>query len=517
MKAVFPVLALIVGALSCSTQSNPPEGASAAGSTMQSGGASGATGAVGGSSPVGGTGGEPTGGTGGTPSGGGSSGSGGMSGGPAATGGATDPGGTGGALAGGAGQAGSSVGGVAGAPPVTGGAAGSGGADAGGMGGGAGASGGPGDEHWVGTWATGPQLTEPENNPPSPGLANNTLRQVFRVSIGGDRLRLRVSNEYGDGPVTLSSVHIAKSTGMGNIDVATDRALAFAGAASVTIPVGQSVWSDASDFPLAPLSSVAVTIRFGAVPGGITGHPGSRTTSFIQGGDAVSSPTVTGASTDHWYYVTGLDVMADAETAALVVLGDSITDGRGSTTNMNNRWPDLLAVRLQANDATKKVGVLNLGIGGNNVLSGGLGPPAQERFDSQVLGQSGVRWLIVLAGVNDIGDSTDASVVTALTGAFQTFVTKARAANVKAYGSPILPFGGSMYDTGDHEMSRQTVNDWIRAAGNFDAVVDLDAAVRDAENPRNLTSAYDSGDMLHLTPAGYQKMADAVDLSLFMP
>jgi lysophospholipase L1-like esterase len=161
--------------------------------------------------------------------------------------------------------------------------------------------------------------------------------------------------------------------------------------------------------------------------------------------------------------------------------------------------------------------VLILGIGGNYVLSGGLGPPAVARFESQVLGQSGVLWLIVLAGVNDVGLATDSSIVTQLTGAFQTFVTKARAASIKAYGSPILPFGGSMYDTGDHETQRQAVNTWVRTAGNFDAVVDLDAAVRDPANARNLAAAYDSGDQLHLTPAGYQKMADAVDFALFAP
>jgi lysophospholipase L1-like esterase len=515
MKRVFPALALLLGGLSCSTESTPPDDGSGAGRTTQSGGTSGATGALGGAPSAGGTSAGHHGGiaghAGSTPGGGGSSASGG-----------TSPGGTGGVLEAGAGgtlagHAGSMSGGVAGTSPVNGGAAGSGEAGSAGTGGDTGGLGGAGADHWVGTWATGPQLTEPENNPPAPGLANNTLRQIFRVSIGGSQLRVRVSNEYGDGPVTLSSIHIARSVGMGNIDVASDTALAFAGAASVTIPEGQAVWSDAAEFALAPLGSVAVTIRFGAVPGGITGHPGSRTTSFIQSGDAVSSATVAGASTDHWYYVTGLDVMADAEAGALVVLGDSITDGRGSTTNMNNRWPDLLAVRLQANDATKKVAVLNLGIGGNNVLSGGLGPPAQVRFDGQVLGQSGVKWLIVLSGVNDVGTATDSSVVTALTGAFQSFVTKARAVNVKAYGSPILPFGGSMYDTADHETFREAVNAWVRMPGNFDGVVDLDAAVRDAENPRNLAAAYADGDKLHLNPAGYQRMADAVDLSLFTP
>jgi lysophospholipase L1-like esterase len=485
---------------------------------------------TGGSSGSGGTaGGGVSGATGGGPSGG-TSGTGGLaSGGAASSGGAGAAGAAGtagvqssggsGALGGAAGQAGAAASAGAGgtAAGAAGGAGDAGAGNAGGGAGGNGGSGGAGQMHWVGTWATGPQLTETANNPPAPGLANNTLRQVFRVSIGGSQLRLRVSNEHGDGPVTLNAVHVAKSTGSSGIDVASDKALAFAGAPSVTIPVGMAVWSDPFDFALAPLSSVAVTIRFGNVPAGITGHPGSRTTSFLQSGDAVSAATVTGAMTDHWYYVTGIDVMADAETGALVVLGDSITDGRGSTTNMNNRWTDRLAVRLQGNDATKKVGLLNLGIGGNNVLVDGLGPPAKARFDSQVLGQSGIRWLIVLEGVNDVGLSTGPGVVAELTAAFQEFVTKAHAAGVKAYGSPILPFGGSMYDTGDHEMSRQSVNTWIRTPGSFDAVVDLDAAVRDPGNPRNLLAAYDSGDQLHLTPAGYQKMADAVDLGLFTP
>lgn len=330
---------------------------------------------------------------------------------------------------------------------------------------------------------------------------------------------MRFSNEYGDGPVTLSAVHLARSMGMSSIDVASDKALAFNnGMASVTIAQGQDVWSDPFDFTLAALGSLAVTIKFGAVPAGITGHPGSRTTSFIQSGDAVSAATVSGAMTDHWYYLSGLDVMADADAGALVVLGDSITDGRGSTTNMNNRWPDLLAARLQANNTTKKVGVLNLGIGGGNVFApDGLGPTAKVRFDKQVLGQSGIKWMILLEGVNDVGLAADATVVTDLTAAYQEFVTKCRAASVKAYGSPILPFGGSMYDTGAKKTWRNSVNTWIRMAGNFDAVVDLDAAVRDPNATDNLAAAYDSGDKLHLNPAGYQKMADAVDLALFNP
>jgi len=205
--------------------------------------------------------------------------------------------------------------------------------------------------------------------------------------------------------------------------------------------------------------------------------------------------------------------MADATTAAIVVLGDSITDGRGSTTDQNERWPDFLAKRLQASPATSKIGVLNMGIGGNNVLAQGLGPPAIERFDHDVIQQSGVAWLIVLEGVNDIGSSGGTSVANALIEAYEGFITKARQANVRSYGVPILPIAGSQFAGG--ESARQAVNDWIRLSAAYDAVIDLDAAVRDPSNPTQLLPAYDSGDHLHLSPAGYEKMADSIDLALF--
>jgi lysophospholipase L1-like esterase len=379
-----------------------------------------------------------------------------------------------------------------------------------------GAAGAGGAASWVGTWATGPQLTEPGNVPPAPGLTNNTLRQIVFTSIGGQQLRLRLSNEFGDGPVTMNAVHVARSTGGNAIDAATDKALTFAGAGCVTIPVGQAVFSDAFAFDLPPLTKVAVTIAFGATPAGITGHPGSRTTSYLATGNVAAAASLSGAvSTEHWYYITGIDVVADTATAAVVTLGDSITDGRGTTTNENNRWPDGLSRRLQANAATNKIAVLNQGIGGNAVVSGGLGPTAMQRFARDVLGQRGVRWVIIFEGVNDIGGSSGQSVATNLINAFTQFVDMAHAAGIKAYGVPITPFGGSMYDSADHQTARATVNDWIRNGGKFDAVIDLDAAVRDPDNPMNLAAAYDTGDHLHLNPTGYQKMADAIDLALF--
>lgn len=438
---------------------------------------------------------------------------GGSSGAPAGLGGSSA--GSSGGGAGGSAAGSSSAGGQAGS--AAGGASNLGGASSGGTAGTAGTVGvaGAANPGWVGSWATAQQLTEDANEPPSPGLANNTLRQVFQVSLGGTRVRLRFSNEYGNAPLTLTKVHCALSAGGGAIMSNTDTALTFAGSASVTLQPKEAIFSDPAEFALAPASKLAVSIQFGAVPSDITGHPGSRTTSYLQAGDGVASASLSApATTDHWYVLSGLDVMA-SDSRALVILGDSITDGRGSTTNGNDRWPDALAARLRGNAATAKVGVLNLGIGGNSVVSGGLGPTAQARFDGDVLKQSGVKWLIVFEGVNDIGEATGTAVATSLIEAYKGFVTKARGAGLGVFGATILPFKGHSYYSADHELARQTVNDWIRQAGNFDAVIDLDAAVRNPAQVDTLLSTYDQGDHLHLNPSGYKKLADTVDLALF--
>jgi len=335
------------------------------------------------------------------------------------------------------------------------------------------------------------------------------------VSIGGSQLRLRISNEYGTAAVTPNAVHIAKATSGSVIDTSSDKALTFNGMASVTIPAKMAVNTDPFDFTLMPLENVDVSIAFGTQSGDVTGHPGSRTTSYIQSGNHVADATVSGSNADHWYFISALDVMAPASAAAIAILGDSITDGRGSTTNMNDRWPDDLSKNLQASPTTSNIAVLNLGIGGNCVVSGGLGPTATSRFDNQILGQSGVKWVMVLEGVNDIAANVT---TTQLTSAFQSFIDKSHQKNLKIYGIPILPFAGtsnSGYDSTAHQQVRTDTNTWIRAAGHFDKSVPLDAAVQDTSNPPKLQSIYDSGDALHLNPAGYKKMADTIDLSLF--
>jgi lysophospholipase L1-like esterase len=366
---------------------------------------------------------------------------------------------------------------------------------------------------WVGTWSGAPQLTETANLPPA-SLTNATLRQIVHVSVGGSQVRVRFSNEFGNGPVTINAVHVAVCTANpvnSTIDTATDRALAFSGSASVTIAQGQARWSDALNFTLAPLGNLAVTVAFGSTPSNVTGHPGSRTTSYLQSGSSnVSAPNMSSALTaDHWYILSGLDTFADAK--AIAILGDSITDGRGSTTNGNNRWPDALARRLQQSGNTK-VAVLNQGIGGNAVTTGGLGPTGLSRFSRDILGQSGVRWVIIFEGVNDIGASNVSA--STLTSAYDTLIAQARGQGLRVYGATITPFGSNTYYSAAHESVRQSVNTYIRS-GKFDAFIDFDAAVRDTSNPPRLQTQYDSGDGLHLNPAGYQKLADTVNLSLF--
>ena len=372
---------------------------------------------------------------------------------------------------------------------------------------------------WVGTWTTSPQLVEQRNNPPEPGLSSNTLRQVVHVSIGGESLRVKFSNEFSTSPVTMHTVHIAVSAGGDSIETNTDQELSFYGKPEVTIKPGVAIMSDPFHFVLKPLSNVTITIYFGDTSPDVTGHPGSRTTSYILPGNEVSAMNLPGAvQTDHWYIINGIDVVA-SRSAAVVVLGNSITDGRGSGTNKQNRWPDELARRLQENHDTREVAVLNAGIGGNCVTRNCLGPSALSRFNRDVLGQAKVRWLIILEGINDIGGSREsegaAKIADNLISAYKQMIDSAHAKGIRVYGATITPFGGSFYDSPDHETASKIVNEWIRTSGQFDAVIDLDKALSDPENPLHLLPAADSGDHLHPSEKGHRMMAEAVDLKLF--
>jgi lysophospholipase L1-like esterase len=368
-------------------------------------------------------------------------------------------------------------------------------------------------------------LTEPNNLPPAL-LASSTLRQFVHVTLGGKHVRVRFSNAYGTNSVAINSAHIALaagagSAGNGQINIATDKSLSFHGAPSVNIPPGEVILSDPCDYALPALTNLAVSIYFGDISAStINGHPGSRTTSFILATNVVTAANMAGAATTaHWYIITGVDVLAGNSSKGVVTLGDSITDGRGSTTDGNNRWPDNLARRLATNAPTAGVAVVNMGIGGNAIF-GGLGPAAVSRFDRDVLNQSGVRWLIVFEGVNDIGGATSSgspALATNLISAYTQFANKAHARNLRAYGATITPFGGNSYYTTAREAARQTVNAWFRTNTVYDALIDFDALVRDPVTITNMLSTYDTGDHLHLNPTGYQAMANAIDLTLFAP
>jgi lysophospholipase L1-like esterase len=389
----------------------------------------------------------------------------------------------------------------------------------------------PAQTQWVGAWAASQQLVEPNNALAPEDFHDGTLRQIVHLSLGGTQIRLRLSNRYGASPLHLTDVHVAQpaASGGGKIEAGGDRALTFFGATEVTIPAHADYVSDSVAFPAKALSDVAITIHLDAAVSEQTGHPGSRTTSFIAHGNFVSASELPNPKTvEHWYFIAGIEVTAQPGAGSIVVLGDSITDGRGSTTNANNRWTDVLAQQLQTQPMTHNLAVLNHGIGGNRLLADGLGPSVLARFDTDVIAQPGVRYLIVLEGVNDLGMLARAgdvppgeheALVKRITGAYQQMITRAHAHGIKVIGATILPFVGSEgYHPGPaSEGDRQSVNEWIRGAGHFDAVVDFDKITRDPEHPDHLLRAYDSGDHIHPSPAGYAAMAGAVPLTLFAP
>ena len=383
--------------------------------------------------------------------------------------------------------------------------------------------------NWVTTWGTSQQIPEPNNALAPEDLTDATLRQIFHVSIGGSVLRVHFSNAFGTEPLHITSAHIAKpvSPSSSAIDPASDHALTFAGNPDVFIPPGAEFVSDPVIFPVEPLSDLSISFHLAVPPNPETGHPGSRATSYYIHGDFVSAATFADPrSVDHWYTVAAIDVEAPANAAAIVALGDSLTDGHGATTNGNDRWTDVLAKRLQAWPATKNIAVSNQGIGGNHLLSDGLGPSALARFDRDVLAPAGVQWLIVFEAVNDLGGLARTGEVPAaehaafaqkVLAAYQQIIVRAHAHGLKVYGATITPYVGSgYYHPGPlSEADRQAANTWIRAAGHFDAVLDFDAAVRDPQHPDQLLPAYDCGDHLHPSPAGYKAMATAIPLTLF--
>jgi len=464
-------------------------------------------------------------------SGGGASGSGGATAsGGADLGGTTGSGGSSGkndgAMGGttGAGGAGSGGIGATGGVKSSGGAPGSGGATMGadgGLGGSSGTGGGTGTQHWVGTWSASPYVDTNSSNTPPISLSNSVIRQITHVSLGGSQIRVQFSNLWGNGSLAINGAHLAlcKATPSvdSTIDVSTDKALAFSGAASVTIAQGKEVWSDPIDFTVSNQGNITITTSFGTVPSTITQHSGSRTTSYFKSGgttaDLNAANMTSATSKALWFFISGIDVMADASAKGIVAVGDSITDGRGSDTDQSDRWTDILAARLQGNPATANVTMMNQAIGATN-LAGTGNTTAQSRFNRDVLGQSGVKYVIILDGINDIIAGTSFST---LKTAYDDLISRAHAKGLLIYGATILPFGAYSSWSSSEESVRQQVNTYIKG-GAFDGVIDFDAALTDGGNPPKLQSAYATWaqtDGLHPSPAGYKKMGDTVDLTLF--
>lgn len=364
---------------------------------------------------------------------------------------------------------------------------------------------------WKGTWATAVEYTG-KGDMPKESLSKRSCRQIVHISMGGQELRLKLSNEMSNHPVDIRSVYIADTDSSANWEIngKTVKYLKFHGKKNVTIEPGKAIYSDDLKYALKAGQRLTITIDYGErTPENATSHRGSRTTSYIVGSSfRISKPKdkhfVEGETADHWYNLSAIDVKTDAKTPVVAVLGNSITDGRGSTTNMQNRWTDFLSDAL---NAEKPYGVLNLGIGGNCVVEGGLSEPAMKRFDRDILGQTGVDKLVIFEGTNDIGCSSKnyEHVADTLIACYKVLIAKAKAKGIQVYGATITPTKGNGWYSYWHEAIRQQVNEWIRKGGFFDEIIDFDELVRDPQDPQRLKEEY-SDDWLHLNPKGYEAM-----------
>lgn len=416
------------------------------------------------------------------------------------------------------------------------------------------------DQRWEGTWATAPEFTG-SGDMPKASLSNRAARQIIHVSMGGSTLRMQLSNHFSNGPVDISAVYVADpaDTPQGKtmkqetdvlpcnarINAKTVRYLTFNHKRSLTLDAGKDIYSDAFRYQLRPGQRLAVTVVYGKrTPEHATSHRGSRTTTYILAGKGAPKADFSqGEKADHWYNITRLEVLGNTPHEVIAVLGNSITDGRGSTTNLQNRWTDFFSDALNgigicceskecdkkqestrfcedkscgkkqesaqfckstADCCQKGIGVLNLGIGGNCVVRGGLSEPALVRFNRDILSQPNITKLIIFEGTNDIGccSGNYEKMVQEIINAYQTLIDKAHAKGIKVYGATITPTKGNGWYSYFHEAMRQTVNEWIRKPGHFDALIDFDALVRDPADPQRLRADY-SDDWLHLNPKGY--------------
>ena len=368
-------------------------------------------------------------------------------------------------------------------------------------------------QNWVGTWATAPQTVVKSFMPYNNCMTNRSVRQVVKVSIGGDVIRLKLSNIYSMQPVEIRSIYIAHAKDSSDIDAKTAQYFKFGNSYKTVIPAGKQIVSDALKFNLRNLERVAITINYTSAPEIPTVHMGSRTTSYIMKGVTNAHSNFAKAFREnHWYNISGIDVYTMSNNmSAIAIIGNSITDGKCSTDNAQNRWPDVMSEMLQLKHKITNQGVLNLGIGNNRVtVPGGFGALAKERFDRDILMQSGVKKVVIFEGVNDIGAARSGSsetVARQVIESIQGMVKKAKARKMKVYLGTITPFKGAGYYTHFHEAARLYVNDWIRSqAKNVDGILDFAKLLQDPNDDRRMKREYASNDWLHPNPTGYKAM-----------
>ena len=380
-------------------------------------------------------------------------------------------------------------------------------------------------ERWIGTWAASPEAQS--NNTVMSDAAGTTYREIVHISAGGDAVRVVLTNEFGQEPLTVGGARIALSKGGSTIEPSTAKVLSFGGQASVTLPPGTKMVSDPVDLKLPALADVAVSLFIPAQAiSQSTVHSPALQTNYIATGNVVDATAlVRPVEVSSWYFIKGVEVgtkAGDTTGGAIVALGDSITDGVASSPNTNGRWPDVLARRIQADKTLSGVGVLNEGINGNRLLRDDGGESALKRLDRDVLTQPGVKYVLVLEGINDIGHivstspSDPADTAQSMILALEQIAMRAHTHGIKVIGATLTPYENCNYASPEGEKMREAVNDWIRTSKDLDGVVDFEKIVRDPVHPTRFLPAYDSGDHLHPNAAGLRAMGEGVDLSLLM-
>lgn len=389
--------------------------------------------------------------------------------------------------------------------------------------------------NWIATWGAAPLPPSAAAGPipGSPSFANQTIRQVVRISAGGDRVRIRFTNEYGAKPLLINAASVALADAKGAVQAGTERRLTFAGKDTALIPAGAPLLSDPVSLPVKALSSLSISLYLPEDTGPCTCHAVGMQTAYVSdAGNFTGKPFAAKQTIQSRAFISGVEVETSRPAKAIVVLGDSISDGVGSTLDANHRWPDLLAERLAARDSRTAWGVVNLGISGNRVLNDGAGDSALARFDRDVLAVPGAAYVIIFEGVNDLGISfgdftgpmaerfrslmpAHKATAEAMIAGYRQLIERAHAKGLKVYGATIAPYEGAGYYSPEGEAVRQTINKWIRTGGAFDAVLDFDAVLRDPAKPAQMANALQSGDHLHGSDAGYAAVAQSIDLALF--